>query len=481
MNDKIKRFVFYNIFFLCAFFSLFMVLNLKSFASSLPSGSYSVQIKYILGFGNGSDKDKYRYSDTIYGFHTYDDNRRFCLLRTNGDAPSGFTYFNYVLISNKQDSISYSLNQINYGFNGDIESTYNSNKNYLFSSTNLNGITYYRTPNLGYTYTGYDFASNIRVFDNLSDAVNYVSSGLLPSIPFDDTLKLDSFKVTSWRIGTSQLVFRSKFEVTWSDDRIANVQVRIVGTANSPATFERNISPFKQKFYADHYVMKNGDIIHLTATPFKSNGEYGESLYYAITYDDGLPSNWYRKLVNTPYNDNTLTIPYNNVSGQPTSVTLPVDSVTTQNVYKVNYNPVTYEYGDLNLYEIYYSPVVIYSDAATDEEIEETQEVVNNTYTTNNYYETTKNINFDFDVSFGDISGSDIQIGYDNTGSFLNSLGTLISKLSSWVLALFPFLPPIVATSIVVVFGLVVSVAVIAFALKIASVIADFIDAIIPG
>ena len=33
MNDKIKRFAFYNIFLLCAFFGLFMVLNLKSFAS----------------------------------------------------------------------------------------------------------------------------------------------------------------------------------------------------------------------------------------------------------------------------------------------------------------------------------------------------------------------------------------------------------------------------------------------------------------
>ena len=33
MNDKITRFVFYNIFFVCAFIGLFMVLNLKSFAS----------------------------------------------------------------------------------------------------------------------------------------------------------------------------------------------------------------------------------------------------------------------------------------------------------------------------------------------------------------------------------------------------------------------------------------------------------------
>ena len=464
MNDKIKRFAFFNIFFLCAFIGLFMVLNLKSYA-----GTRSYTVYGRSGYpGTGSNYSDY---EVVCSFS---DEYRYCLyIEHTGDSngiPNYTTHF-------------FSTGRGTYSMHRYITS-YNSSGIYISSGEVSTDITFGSNDRDYFEAVFYignnSFSGDLPIFYNLNEAENYILNGILPNA-FDQNLKLDSFKITSWQIGTSQLVFRSKLEVTWSDPLISNVQVKIVGTANSPATFESNSSPFKQKFYASNYVMKNGDVIHFTATPFKSNGQYGESLYYSIIYEDGLPSNWYRKLVNTPYNDNTLTIPYNDVSSQPQSVTLPVDGVTTQNVYKVNYNPVTNEYGDLNLYNIYYSPVVVYPDDTPEEEIDETQEVVNNTYTTNNYYETTKNINFDFDVSFGDISGSDIQIGYDNTGSFLNSIGTLISKLSSWVLALFPFLPPIVATSIVVVFGLVVSVAVIAFALKIASVIADFIDAVIPG
>lgn len=470
MDDKIKRFTFYNIFFLCVFISLFLVLNLKSFAR--PSLQIVVREKTWEGDGYNSLPQYHVIYVSDYNnpvsynycfYHVYD----------------GDTRLNYLVCDSKYNPV---VKVQSVDFNGNTG--YFSDPLSEVLNTSYGSVRVYPT----FNYMAMRNPKNLDsvvfdglAFDNLNDAANYVLNGVVPELPFDETLKLDSFKITSWQIGTSQLMFRSKFEVKWSDERISNVQVRIVGTANSPTTFESNLSPFKQKFYASNYVMKNGDVIHFTATPYKANGEYGESLYYSIVYEDGLPSNWYRKLVNTPYNDNTLTIPYNNVSGQPQSVTLPVDGVTTQNVYKVNYNPVTNEYGDLNLYNIYYSPVVIYPGDAPEEEIDQTQDVVNNTYTTNNYYQTTKNFNINFDVSFGDISGSDIQIGYDNTGNFLNSFGKLISKLSTWVLALFPFLPPIVATSIVVVFGLVVSVAIIVFALKIASVIADFIDAIIPG
>lgn len=455
MNDKIKRYAFYNIFFLCAFLGMFMVLGLSSYANTNKS-IYSY---------NGVD------NPTYYQLHfsALDDARYGIYLNRSGSY-NGVQLYQATFYSNVSQTFT------GYFYSGsDVAQTY------TFRSTKVDGYNFYILNSFGFSFGNNRFSGDVPLFYDFDSLVNYLDNGVLPSVPFDENLKLDSFKVTSWQVGTSQAIFRSKLEVTWSDERISNVQVRIVGTANSPATFEGNASPFKQKFYAQNYVMKNGDVIHFTATPFKSNGEYGESLYYSLVYNDNLPSNWYRKLVNTPYNDNTLTIPYNNVSGQPQSVTLPVDGVTTNNVYKVNYNPVTYEYGDLNLYNIYYSPVVVYPDYTPEEEIDNTQDVVNNTYTTNNYYETTKNFNIDFDVSFGDISGSDIQIGYDNTGNFLNSFGKLISKLSTWVLALFPFLPPIVATSIVVVFGLVVSVAIIVFALKIASVIADFIDAIIPG
>ena len=330
--------------------------------------------------------------------------------------------------------------------------------------------------------SGASYGTNVSVsrgqlykFSDLSAVYNYLDDGMVPELPFDETLKLDSFKITSWQVGTSQLMFRSKLEVTWSDYRISNVQVKIVGTANSPDTFESNTSPFKQKFYADNYVMKNGDVIHFTATPYKSNGEYGESLYYSLIYDDHLPSNWYRKIVNTPYNDTTINIPYYNVSGQPQSVTLPVDGITTNKVYKVNYNPVTYEYGDLNVYEIYYSPVVVMPDNLPLEEEEEIEDSIVNNYTTNNYNTINNNTNYDFEINFGDISNNDIQDSYNDVGGFINGFGSFIAKIVSFFGVLFPFFPSGVSIAIITAFGIVALLLIVALAIKIISAIKNFI------
>ena len=477
MNDKIKRFTLYNIFFLCAFCCLFMVLGLRSFADTSSTvhceawGNANKYHDYELGYRVPSDYRFCYYVHTINGWTYPFGTATRADLCTNYHGSIYRNWYDDYYLKNENDL--FYLYSSNTG--SDTETTYRpnaySNLPQYYPGYNEHP-NFYLTEGFGNHYISSD---TFPVFYNLSDVYNYIDNGVLPEIPYDDTLELDSFKVKSWGIGNLQVLFKSSFEVTWSDSRISTVQV-IVKSSGGSVSFESSSSPFKQKFEPELYVLKKGDVVHLTATPYMSDGTYGTSLYSSFVFDDNVPgSNIYRKFTNTPYSDNTLTIPYTGVSSQPQFVTLPVDGVTTQNVYKVNYNPQTYEYGDINLYEIYYSPVVVYPSDATDEEIDETQDVINNTYTTNNYYETTKNINIDFDVSFGDISGSDIQNGYDDFGNFSNGFGSFIGKLSSWVLALFPFLSPVVASAIVFMFGLVVLLAIIALVLKIASVIADLI------
>lgn len=465
MNDKIKRFYFYNIFFLCAFLGLFMVLNLKSFArpslmlemreKTWEGEGYNYLPQYhIVSVSDYNNPTSYNYCF----YHVYDGEYR----------------LNYLVCDSRYSPVV-RVETIN--FYGE-RSYISTNPAATTVSTQYGTVKVYPTSNYVAMKNNKNFDAVVTdgyAFDNLNAAADYVLNGVVPEVPFDETLKLDTFKITSWKIGTSQAVFNSKLEVTWSDSRIANVQVKIVGTANSPASFESNSSPFKQKFRAGNYVMKNGDVIHFTATPFKSNGEYGESLYYSLIYDDNLPSNWYRKLVNTPYNDTTITIPYTNVSGQPQNVTLPVDGVTTNKVYKVNYNPVTYEYGDINIYDIYYTPVIVYPDDTPEEEIDETQDTIINDYTTNNYNTINNITNYEFNIDFGDISNNDIQDSYDDVGNFLNGFGSFIAKIVNFFGVLFPFFPAGVSIAIITAFGIIALLLIVALVIKIVSAIKNFI------
>lgn len=458
MNDKIKRFTFYNIFFLCAFLGLFMVLNLKSFAYK----TYSMNTR------NGTPLSPNGYTQYEYVF-TFDEQARYAIFCSHTSDYEGVPLYTVNMWSNQYGTYDFVTYYDRYDVNGHLIDSGYLNRSMTFTSSDK----YYVCNN--YIWGNNSISSTIPIFYDFDDLKNYLENGVLPDLPFDETLRLDSFKVTSWQVGTFQATFKSKFLVTWSDERISNVQVRIVGTANSPASFESNSSPFKQKFSAGNYVMKNGDVIHLTATPFKANGEYGESLYYSLVYDDNLPSNWYRKLVNTPYNDTTITIPYNNVSGQPQSVTLPVDGITTNKVYKVNYNPVTYEYGDINIYDIYYNPVIVYPDDTPEEEIDETQDTIINDYTTNNYNTINNITNYEFNIDFGDISNNDIQDSYDDVGNFLNGFGSFIAKIVNFFGVLFPFFPAGVSIAIITAFGIVALLLIVALVIKIVSAIKNFI------
>lgn len=455
----IQRF-FFNIFLFCFGFGLFLFVKLDSYA--FPAFSFTSV--------NGNPGYENNYSVV---FRSTSDARIAIYVNNPQSLRKNITFYSNIHQDLYFDVVSYGnssvpdVGQLTLAVGGDLpENVYAYSVPYTW---------------LALVYDIWEFSTNpqVRVFDDLQALYDYVGRGIVPQPNFDSSLQLDSFNVTSWQVGNLQAVFRSQFVVKWSDPNISFVQVRVTGSANN-ASFESFVSPFKGKFYASDYVMKRGDIVHLVATPYKSDGSYGTSLYSSFTYNDDIPfSNVYRKYVNTPNNQNTLTIPYIGPSGNEFN-TVPVDGVSTNITYKVNYNPTTNTYNDYNTYEVYYSPVIIYPSNTTDQEVDDTQDEIINNYTTNNYYETTKNINLSFDIDFGDISTNDIGEGFNGVSGFFNGFGGFIGHLSNWILALFPFLPPIVAQSIVFMFGLVVLIAGIALILKIIGAIGNIIDAIIP-
>lgn len=457
--NAIQRF-FFNLFLFCFVFGLFLFVKLDSYA--FPSFAFTSV--------NGNPGFENNYSVV---FRSTSDARIAIYVENPQALRKNITFYSNVPQDLYFDVVSYGNQSVpDVGYLSLQIVTDLPENVYAFSAP-------YTWLNLVNSIWSFTSNPSVRVFEDISDLYDYVSKGIVSDPVFDETLQLDSFKVTSWSIGNFQAIFNSKFDVRWSDDRISFVQVRITGTAND-ATYESSSSPFKGNFQASQFVFKKGDVIHLVATPYKADGSYGTSLYYSVTYSDNIPfSNNYRKMVNNNTNDNTLTIPYSGTPGNDT-VTLPVDGVTTNVTYKVNYNPVTNEYGDINLYEIYYSPVVVYPDNTSDQEVDDTQAEIINNYNTTNYYETTKNINLSFDIDFGDISTNDIGEGFNSVSGFFNGFGGFIGRLSNWILALFPFLPPIVATSIVFMFGLVIFIAGIALILKIIGAVGNIIDAILP-
>lgn len=451
---NVKKIAFYSLFLLCFGFGLFLFNKVDSFA--FPPFSYTCV--------NGNAGSESTYSVV---FQETSSSTRFCIYVE--PYASGSSRYRTRLLSNNDSALYLSVVSGGSSWPDSV----------VCRNAELgqpNGV-YIKWPEnsdvlFGLFEAVWSFTTNpsIRVFDDLEVAYHYILTGEYPLPNYDETLKLDSFKVNSWNVGNIQALFKSNFVVTWSDSRISFVQVRIIGSANV-ATFESSLSPYKGRFQADNYVMRNGDVIHLVATPFKSDGSYGESLYYTVTYSDKIPfSNNYRKLVNNNVNDNTLTIPYSGTSGND-NVTLPVDGVTTNVTYKVNYNPVTNEYNNQNVYEIYYSPVVVYPEDISEREVDDTQTVIVNNYNTNNYYETVKNIDTNFDIDITDVSSGDIQNTYDDIGDFFKGFGGFVGKLALLFNGLFPFLSPIVSVVLVTMVSIIAVGAVVILFLKIFHII----------
>lgn len=454
--NAIQRF-FFNIFLLCFGLGLLFFVKLDSYADGQASLSYRVTSggNYYLNNNSYSVTLNPDFEDVRLAFYI-----------------DGNTFY---LLSNVSNLTISSLNDV---------AGYNSSGNLIYSNSTRVNLTSVRQVLGSYTFYRYDsgggaldIVAGPNSFSDIDATYDYLFNNILPELPFDDSLELDYFKVSPYGfwdnlVGTPQevLSFDYKYDIGWSDSRITTVKLRIDSTL-ATNDFTSSVSPFRGSFKGSTYANQNGDVVRLIATPYKADGSYGVSLYYSFVQDNNSPLvNIWRKLFKNGHTDNTIEIPYNG-----NDVTLPVDGVGTVNNYKVNYNPVTNEYGDLNLYEIYYQPVVIYEIDTPQEEIDETQDVVSDTYVTNNYYETTKNINLGFDINFGDISTNDITDTFDSFGNFGNGFGSFINRLASWLQLLFPFLHPAVAASIVFVFGLIVSLAIIALVLKIAGVIADII------
>lgn len=449
MYQKIKC-AFFNILLFCFGFGLFLFNKVDSYA--FPAFSYTCV--------NGNVGYETTYSVV---FQETSSSIRFCLYVE--PYASGSSRYRVRLLSNDSSALYLSVVSGDSSWPDSV----------VCRNADLgqpNGV-YIKWPNNTEVFSAlfeavWSFSCNpsVRIFDDIDVAYNYILTGEYPLPNYDSTLQLDSFKVSSWNIGNLQWAFKSKFDVKWSDSRISFVQVRIKGTAKE-ITLESSFSPYSGKFQANEFVYKRGDVIHLIATPFKSDGSYGESLYYTVTYDDNVPfSNTYRKLVNNNVNDNTLTIPFSSTSGND-NVSVPVDGVSTNVTYKVNYNPVTNEYNTQNVYEIYYSPVVVYPDDTSENEVDETQEVIINNYNTTNYYQTVKNIDTNFDIDITDVSSGDIQNTYNDIGDFFKGFGGFVGKLALLFNGLFPFLSPTVSVVLVTMVGIIAVGAVVILFLKI--------------
>lgn len=461
---NVKKFAFYSLFLLCFGFGLFLFNKIDSFALT------QANIEYVGGGQVGS-----WYSKNNLSFDFDISVRRFAFYGERITPDMASHEYAYRIYTNQTGVVNAS--GYAYGYYWDTGERYNAidqpiSRTFFNYPYQVGQNIYANLRGSGFDiYSRSPIVTNIPVFFDMDDLVDYITNGTMPIPEYDETLKLDSFKVTSWAIGNLQALFKSKFDVKWSDSRISVVQVRITGTAND-ATYESSSSPFKGKFQADNFVFNRGDVIHLVATPFKANGSYGESLYYTVTYSDIIPfSNTYRKLVNNNVNDNTLTIPYIDTSGNNYNVTFPVDGVSTNITYKVNYNPVTNEYGDLNVYEIYYSPVVVYPDETTENEVDETQDIIINNYNTTNYYETVQDIDTNFDIDITDVSSGDIQNTYDDIGNFFKGFGSFVGKLALLFNGLFPFLSPTVSIVLVSMVGIIAVGAVVILFLKIFHII----------
>lgn len=457
---------FFNIFLFCFGFGLLFFVKLDSFAYTDVSCNFSfttyANYTFDLNFTvlSSHDGSFILRDDTqvVLVYYETENNINWHIVAFSPSASEGakFQPFYYSASGIRTPAVNgttdYSVTESSGRIGGDSE--------YSFVPCYNIGSTVHRLPDL----------PRYSSFENLLNGVS-------EPVPFDETLELDYFKVSpygvwDYLVSTPQdsFSFDYKYDIGWSDTRISKVQLKIDST-RSTQTFESSSSPFKGGFKGSTYAQFDGDVVRLIATPFMADGTYGVSLYYSFVQKNNAPlTNLWRKLFKNNHTDNTITIPYEN-----TTVTQPVEGVGTVNNYKVNYNPVTNEFGDLNLYEVYYQPVVIYMPDTPQEQIDDTQEVVSDTYVTNNYYQTTKNINLGFDINFGDISTNDITDTFDSFGNFGNGFGSFINRLASWLQLLFPFLHPAVAASIVFVFGLIVSLAIIALVLKIAGVIADLI------
>lgn len=449
MFQKI-RFTIFNIFLLCVAFGILFFVKVDSFAQT----SFTIECTQTVG--NNTFYREWKFPST-------DNDRRFAFYDLSYQH-------RYILCSNLGTGVTYDFWYATIG----QEATSGSTAMSFSTWKNMFGEEYYfygGNPNnntMDFNYFNqavYDFGG-IPVFDNLDTLNTYLTTGQMPGLPFDDTLELDDFKVSSGQYGVGALNYRTMFTVFWSNPDIYTVKVDVKSTLKADSFVTNGSSPFMRFFNARDYAVKNGDIVYLIATPYKQDGSYGISLMYSFVFNGNSPiADVWRPLVNNNFTDNTITIPYTGVSGND-DITLPVSGVTTTNLYKVYYNPTTEEITNQYFYDVYYSPVVILPDVSDNEQSNEIQETIINNYTTNNYYNVSNDINNTIDIDLTDVSSGDIQQTYDDFGNFFKGFGSFVSKLALLFNGLFPFLSPLVAVTLVTMVGIIVLGAIVILVLK---------------
>ena len=367
---------------------------------------------------------------------------------------------------------SYRFRQQSYLYvDGVLTSSVESDQYYTFDYSSADGTYFGNLPNLGNnTFVINNYSQHpCPIFYDFADVKSYLINGTLPEFDFDDSLKLDSFRVYSQGKFNTEAVHvefnQIAFKALWSDERINSVEVSIY--AVNPA-FNYNPKNFTYG-PSDSGVIGSLNIAGLTlheqkfvvrATPYTLSSR-GVSIQYELEF----PSTFDQPI-------GQLVIPQDNTYPYSTTLDVSGDDVPIQwtvvqsptYVYITN-NTETYVTGDPVAYPV---PVI-------------TEDTPDNYYTEyiNNYYNTynnvTKQYSFDLDLNINDISNNDITDTFDNVGGYFKGLGSFISRLAGLLQLIFPFLSPFVASTMVVAFGLIVILVVIAFLLKIVGAIKDLI------
>lgn len=452
MYKKIQ-FTILNIFLLCVAFGIIIFGSLISYADTVRD------VDIIFSSRNGTPDSQYGYNNIVTTV-TIPSNSRCCLYLSYVNEFNGtpiYTSFFYV----SQGGLYTIRRTVTSMPDGNTSS---SSGNYSFTTSSENQGVF---QNLSQFYGNNSFSVSSNsgiacpIFTDFEDARSYIIDGTLPDKPFDDTIKLDKFKVYMKGEWNWDLV-RPQFNTVvvcpiWTNPNINDVEISIYAVDPSYRyntvnySYDGNMSGQMQTLDVSGLTL-HGQKFVVRATPFTSTTR-GVAIQYEFTF----PENFDQPI-------GQLIIPSDNT--YPYSTTIDISGNDVPIEWTVTQTPI-YVYETNNIENYYYGEPVSYPVP------EITENTSNNYYETyvNNYYNTynevVNNYDVNFEIDISDVSGSDIQQTYDDFGNFFKGFGGFIGKLALLFSGLFPFLSPLVATTLVTMVGIIVLGAVVILFLKV--------------
>ena len=372
MNEK--RFSFFNIFLLCIFFGLLFFIKIDSFAVE------NSKTAYVTGINGSQENDRmWNYFEVSF---SYKPSQRTCVYHTGYQTPVVYSIGNDI-------PSTYSLVVTNLHTN---TITQNTTETIQWTSAGITTNSYYfYLPNgMGFSNTS---ASNIPFFNDFEDVRNYLINGTLPVLPFDDSLKLDKFKVISkgdWIQEVLNGFVRFDHIVCqpfWSDDRISSVELSVYASDPSYNYQPRNFTFDSDQSGQYHDFDISGLTLHgqkfvVRATPYSLTRK-GVSIAYEFTFPNEFTQ---------PLGDLVIKEP----NTYPYSTTLDISGNDVPIEWTVTQTPI-YIYETNNIEQYYYQDPVAYPVPEITQDTPDNyyQEYVENYYNTYTYITNEYNNTFD--------------------------------------------------------------------------------------